>query len=143
MPFREALEHFLKRHATFETRQYRADAGVDAMPEGEMRSLFAMNVEGVTVGVAPVVTVGGADQQHHRAACGHGLAMKLDVPSDKARDRRARRLVAQEFLDRLWDERWVVDEVAPLIRMVGEFFASPTDQAVGGFVAGPRDHVDD
>ena len=88
-----------------------------------------MDVEPVAVGVAPVVAVGRADEEQHDAALGHRVAVELDVAGDVPADVRRRRLEAEELLDRVGDERRILDELAPLVGVLGEHLAGPADQA--------------
>ena len=121
VPFREALENLLQRHAPFEACQRGTDAHVDAMPKTEMGARLAMNVETIAVDEAPVVAVGGTDEQHHDAARGNCLAANLGVSQKIPPDGGARRLEANQLLDRLWNQRGVVDEVSTLIGMLINF----------------------
>ena len=66
-------------------------------------------------------------------------AVVLDVLGDVARHVRARRLVAQELLDRVPDERAVLDEFAALVGMLAEHLAHPSEQAAGGVDTGAGD----
>ena len=61
--------------APFEPGQRRAEAEVDAEAEGEVLVDLAVDVEPIAVRVAAVVAVRGADEEQHRAALGHGLAV--------------------------------------------------------------------
>ena len=65
---------------------------------------------------------------------------KLGVLGDVATDVRCGRLVAQQLLDGGVDERPVLDDLAALVRMVGQHLAGPADEPGGGLVAGPGDH---
>ena len=94
------------------------------------------------VGEAALVAVGGADEEEHGAAGRHGLAVELDVLGDVAADVRTRRLEAQELLDGVRDERRVLDQLAPLVGVLGEHLARPADQPGGGLVAGAGDDGD-
>ena len=115
--------------------------GADA--EGEVRTGCAVDVEFVAVRPElAVVAVGGADQHHHHAALGHGLAVERDVAGHIARHVRRGRLEAQQFLDRLRDQRPVLDQLAALIGVFGENLSRPTDQPGGRLVAGAGDHVE-
>ena len=67
---------------------------------------FPVDVEDIAVRrESAMVAVGGADQQHHRAAFGHRLAVELDVARNVAGDVQRGRLPAQDLLDRLGDQR--------------------------------------
>jgi hypothetical protein len=56
-------------------------------------------------------------------------------------DVRRGRLEAQDLLDRVRDERRVLDELRGAGRVLGEHLAGPADEAVGGLVAGAGEHV--
>ena len=84
----------------------------------------------------------GADQHHHHAALGHGLAVVLDVAGDVAGDVRRGRLEAQQLLDGLRDQRRVLDQLAALVGVFGQHLAGPADEPRRGLVARARDDVD-
>ena len=77
------LQDLVERHAPLEARERGAQAEVDAAAEGQVLTDVAVDVEAVAVGVAPVVAVGRADQEHHDAA--------LAAPSGRSARRRGRR----------------------------------------------------
>ena len=60
---------------------------------------------------------------------------------DVARLHRRRRLVSQHLLDRAGDQREVVGQLAPLIRVFGEQLPGEADQPRRGLVACPCDHA--
>ena len=62
------LEHLVERDAALEPGERGAEAEVDAVAEREVLADLAVDVEAVGVGVAALVTVGGADEEQHRAA---------------------------------------------------------------------------
>ena len=59
-----------------------------------------------------------------------------DEPTDLWR----RRFVAKHLLDRIRHQRPIVDDLAPLVRMIGQGLAHPPDQAACRFVACTSDH---
>src|SRR3546814_9943053 len=81
----EALEQFFHYHAAFETRQRCADADMNAVAEGHVRTCFAMNIEAVTIGEATIVAIGASDHQDQRAT----LRNLLDVVLE---DRKSKRM---------------------------------------------------
>ena len=102
-----------------------------------------MDVENIAVGrELAMVAHSGADQHHHRAALGHGLAVELDIAGDVAGDVRCGRFEAQQLLDRLRNQRRVLDELTALVGVLGQNLACPTDQPRGGFVPRARHHVE-
>ena len=62
--------------------------------------------------------------------------MVLDVAGDVAGLHRRRRLIPKRLFDRLRDQRPVLDDLPPLVRMLREELAHPTDQPGGRLVAG-------
>ena len=77
----------------------RADA------ECEMLADLPVDVENVSVGrELAVITDSCADQHHHHAALGHGLAVELHIPGHIPRDVRRGRFEAQQLFYRLGDE---------------------------------------
>jgi hypothetical protein len=94
---------------------------VDADTEREMLALLAVNVEHVAVRrVLAMVAAGRGDEHHRDAVFGNGLTVVVDVAGDVTRDVRCRRFEAQQFLDRLWDQGGLFDEVASLLGMFGQ-----------------------
>ena len=67
-----------------------------------------------------------ADEEQHRAARGHRSARGAPRRGDAAADVRRGRLEAEELLDRVGDERAVVDELATLVGVVGQDLARPS-----------------
>src|SRR4029450_12245471 len=114
---------------------------MDAVAEGEVLADLPVDVEAVPLGVAAVVAIGRAHEGHHARAPRPLLAVVLDVPGDVAGDVRRGWLVAEDLLDRVRDQRRVLDELPPLIGMGGEYLAGPRDQPRRRLVCGPRDHV--
>ena len=141
LPLREALQYFFQRHPSLEPRERGAEAVVDAVAERELLADRPVDVETVAVGIAPVVTVGGPDEEQHGAACGHRPPVELHVARDVSADVRRGRLEAEDLLDRVGDEREIVDELATLVRVVGQDLARPPDQTRRRLVAGTGDHV--
>ena len=103
--------------------------------------IVAVDVEPVRVGEPAVVAVGGVVEEQHGAPRGHGLPVELDVLGDVAAGDRTRRLEPQQLLDRVVDERPVLDELAPLIGVLAEHLAGPADEPVRRLVAGAGDDV--
>ena len=66
------------------------------------------------------VAAGGPDQHHHHAAFRHGLAVKGDIVGHVPGGVRRRWLVAQQLLDGLGYPFRVVNQLTPLIRVIGE-----------------------
>ena len=52
---------------------------------------------------------------------------------------RTGRLVPQKFLDRIADERPILDQLTALVGMITQDLAHPAEQAAGGIDAGTRD----
>src|SRR5438132_8066971 len=97
-PLGEASEHLVERHPSFEAGEGGAEAEVDAVPEAQVVTDLAVDVEAVTVGEPALVAVCAPVQQHHHAALGHGLAVVLDVPSHVPGLHRRRGLVPEQLL---------------------------------------------
>ena len=130
LPLGEPLEHLFERDAPFEAGERGAEAEVDAEAEREVLADLAVDVEPVAVRVAPVVAVRRADEEQHDAAFGHRLAVELHVARRRTRPTcGAGRLEAQQLLDRVRDERRILDELAPLVGVLGQHLAGPADQA--------------
>ena len=89
-----------------------------------------------------LVTDGGTDQHHHRAALGHGLAVELHIARHVPGHMRCGWFQAQQLLDRLGDQRRVLDEFTALVGVFGQHLARPADQSRGGLVACARDDVE-
>src|SRR5439155_26578753 len=136
------LEDLVERDAAFESSQSGAETEVDAVAEREALADVAMDVEPVAVGKSTIIAVGRADQEDHDAALRHRLAVVLDVPADVSGDVRRRRLVPEDLLDRVRDQRAVLDELPPLVDMVTEHLARPADQSRGRLVARAGNDVD-
>jgi len=99
---------------------FRSSAGVLAW--------LAVDVENITVGrELAVVAIGRTDQHHHCAALRHCLPVVGDVPGDITSDMWSRRLEAQQFLDGCGDQRRVFDQLMPLVGMLSQNLAGPTD----------------
>ncbi len=93
-------------------------------------------------GIAALVAVGCAHEQEHRAALRHGRAVALHRLRHVPAHVRRGRLEAQELLDRVGDERGVVDQLATLVGVLSEHLARPPDEARGRLVAGAGDDGD-
>ena len=106
-----------------------------------MTDVVAVDVEGVGIAVAPLVTVGRAEQQQHRAAGRHRRACVVEVRGQIAGDVRAGRFEAQSLVDRPRQQRAVLGDLAPLPGVLGEHLGQPTDQTAGRLVTGPRHHL--
>ena len=81
------------------------------------------------------------DQEQYGAALGHLLAVEFGVTRDVSPDVRPRRLVTQDLLDGVGDQRVVRGQLAPLLGMLGEQLAGPADQPIGGLVARAGEHI--
>ena len=104
------LQHLLERDAPLEASQWCAEAEVGAAPERQVAARFAVDVEPVRVVEVALVAVRRGEHQQQRAARRHGLALILDVFGDVAGDMRPGWLIAQQLLDRVRDQRPVLDE---------------------------------
>ena len=63
--------------------------------------------------------------------------MQLDVVGHVPPDMGRRRLEAEDLLDRVRDEGAVLDELAPLVGVLGEDLSRPADQAGRRLVPAP------
>ena len=136
VPFGEAVERLLDHDLGFESGQARAEAEVDAVAERDVAVEGARDVEAIGVGVLALVAAGAPGEQRDLRVRGNRPAVPLDVAGHEAGLDRRRRLVAQELLDRVRDERRVGDELGALLGMAGEEHRRPTEQAGGGLAAG-------
>src|SRR5580765_2910922 len=89
VPLGEPRQHLIQRDAAFEARERRAEAEVDAVPEREVLVDLAVDVEAIGILEVALVAVRGADEEHHHAALGDGLAVYLDLRRHVAADLRA------------------------------------------------------
>src|SRR4051812_16113606 len=107
-----------------------------AVAEREMASDLPTHVERVWVHVLVRVAVGGADQHQERAAGWHPLALELRVLGDGTADMRRGRFEPEDLLDRVPDQRRVLDERMSLVGMLREQLRRPADQPVRRLVPG-------
>jgi len=73
-----ALQKIRQRDASFQTRQRRTQAGVDAVPEGQVGVQLPADVEAVGVRKLLGVAVGRADHRQHEHAGRDRLAVQHD-----------------------------------------------------------------
>ena len=119
-----------------------ADAEVDAVAERHVVVEAAVDVEAVGVGVLALVAPGRpGEQQHLREPAGIGGAVELDVGVRPSALHRRRRLVAQELLDGVRDQRRVGGELGALVGVRGEHHAGPPEQPGHGLGAGADEQV--
>src|ERR1700737_4942861 len=143
VPLREALEDLLQRYAALQSGQRGAEAEMRTHAERQMLARLAVNVEKITVGrELTVVAARSPDQHHQDAPPGDRLPVVVDIAGHMSRHVRSGWLVTQQFLHGLRDQARVLDEVAPLVRMLGKHLAGPADQPRSGLIAGGGDHVE-
>ena len=142
LPVGEALQHLVERDPALQAGQRGTQAEVDAVAEGEVATDVAVDVEAVAVREVALVPVGRAVEQDHDAALGHRLAVVLDVTLDVAGLHRRRRLVAQQLLDGVGDERAVRHQLAALVGMAAEDLAGPADEPGRRLVPGAGQQAD-
>src|SRR5580700_2854797 len=102
-----------------------------------MPAVVPLDVEGVPVGKATVVPVGGANEEQHHAS-GRDLRSPDDeiLTGDVPPDVGCRRLKAEDLLDGARDQGAVLHQPSPLVRMVCQYLCGPSDEASGRLVPG-------
>ena len=98
-------------------------------PNATWWSIGAVDVEAVGVGVLALVAAGRAGEQQDLRVRGHDLAVELDVARRPPALHRRRRLVAQQLLDGVRDQRGVGRELGALVRVRGEHDRGVAEQA--------------
>src|SRR5262245_2636885 len=81
---REAVDQLLEEDADLEAREVRAEAVVDALPEGEVGVRVAQEVEAEGLAEDALVAVGGHLPRGHLVAGRELLAAELDLVRDRA-----------------------------------------------------------
>ena len=75
LDFTPLLQDGGNSNLSLEAREGEAEADVRAEAEGEVLIDLAMDVEPIGLRIATVVAIGGAHEEQHRVARGHGLAV--------------------------------------------------------------------
>ena len=133
MPAEDLLERDLALHPG----QCRTEAEVGAVPERQVTLGAAPDVE--RPGGRPVlalVVVGGPDDEQHGLACLEGFTVELDVVRQRPVHVLRRVVEAQRLLDRVGDERRIVDEERTLLGMLGQQLDRVGEQLRRRLVAG-------
>ena len=115
---------------------------MNAVAERHGLTCLTVDVERVGVGIAPLVPIRRTDEKEDGAARRDHLPVDLHVVRDVTPHMGCRRFEAEELLDRVGDERRIVDQLAPLLGVLGKHLSGPSDEAVGGLIAGTGEHVD-
>src|SRR5262249_18217412 len=117
-PLGKAFQDLLESDATLEAGQRRTETEVAAVAAGEGLVGVPVEVEAIAVRETMVVAVGGSDEEHHCTARRDGPSVDLDVARDVPGDMGRGRLVAEQLFDRIRDERPILDQLAPLVRVI-------------------------
>src|SRR4051794_16389888 len=141
LPVRPPLEDLLHRDPALEPGERGTQAVVAAEPEDEVLAVLAVDVVLVRVLVAALVPRCCARDEQDRAAGGDLHAVVLDVLREPARRVRAGRLVAQRLVHGSRDERRVLPQLTPRVRVLTQDLADPADEAAGRLVAGAGDDL--
>src|SRR5947209_19942728 len=137
-PLREAFQYLFERDAALEPGERGAEAEVDTEREREDAGGFAVDIEPIAVGEATLIAVRRTHDAGDHSAGGDRAAREVHVLDRVAGVLHARRLVAEELLDRVRNEGRVLDELAALVGVVREDLAGPADQLRGGVVPRTR-----
>ncbi len=123
-----AGQRLLEADAALHAGQGGAQAEVHAVAERDVVVERAVDVEAVGVGVLALVAPGRAGEQQHLRVGRDDLAVQLDRLGGPAALHRRRRLVAQQLLDRVGDERRVGGQLGPLVGVLVEQHRGPAEQ---------------
>ena len=140
VPLGEPLQDLLERDAALDAGEGRAEAVVGAVAEREVPAESPVDVEAIGFVEVPLVAVRRGDHEQHRAAGGHVCPWILDVVGDLPGDVGPGRLEAQQLLDRVGDQRPVLDDLLALVGVLGQHLAHPPEQPPGRLDAGAGDH---
>ena len=135
--FGKAREHLIEGDASLHAGESGPHAQVDPVAERQMPTVRSMDVERVPVGKATIVPVGRADEEEHHASRGHRRAVNGEILAGDAPSHVGRRgLKAEDLLDGVRNQRTVLDELSPLIRMVRQHLGGPSDETSRRLVSG-------
>ena len=143
LPFREPGQDLFEGDAPLHAGERGPHAQVDAVAEGEMPAVLAVDVEGVAVGKAAIVAVGRAQQEEHHAAGGDVGAVDHQVLT-----RHASSDVGCRAIRSAGSPQWhsgisegSATSSCSLVRVVGQDLGRPADQPGRGLVPCAGQHL--
>ena len=121
----------------------RPEATVDAAAEGDVAVDLAVEAHLVGVGELGLVGVGRSDHDHDLVAGLDRAAVELGVLDGHPGDTHDRRLPAQQLLDGVGDERRVLDQLAPVVGVLGQEREHAVERGRDGVEAGDEEQEAD